>query len=103
MRVDIKRRCIVCFTQDIKNANAMRDMGHPSPRIVHYQVTIDPDRQSPDGMFIRFGSGGDGRGDGDEITGWMGLNDLTVKSVLAIWDDATQEFKDCNTAVQEAA
>ena len=43
----------------------------------YYQVTIDPHKVSPDGLFIRFGNN-----PGDEINGWQRAEALTIVSVL---------------------
>lgn len=48
----------------------------------YFQVTIDPNRASPDGEFIRFGSY-----QGDEIVGWQRCAAISVISVLALWPD----------------
>jgi hypothetical protein len=77
--VTAKQVAIVCFDQDLKNADLLSSLGHPAPRVVCYQVTIDPARLSPEGEFIRFGMGNDELGQGDEITGWIALADLTVE------------------------
>ena len=42
-----------------------------------YQVTIDPSMVSPDGEFIRFGNT-----QGDEITGWQRIDNMTICSKL---------------------
>lgn len=86
--VTAKQVAIVCFDQDLRNADLLNDLGHPAPRVVCYQVTLDPARLSPEGEFIRFGMGGDGLGAGDEITGWVNLNDLTIEEILAEADEA---------------
>lgn len=46
----------------------------------YYQVTIDPEKVSPCGRFIRFGNN-----DGDEIVGWQKAKCMTVVSILAEW------------------
>lgn len=81
---------IVCFSADRKNAEtaiALRDgmnQAIPVPRVILYQVTIDPARVSPTGIYIRFGPGGDVIGNrGDEITGWQRINDIEVVELLA--------------------
>jgi hypothetical protein len=84
---------IVCFEADRKNAEtaiAIRDgmnQAIPVPRVVLYQVTIDPSRISPTGSHIRFGVGNDDKGRGDEITGWQRVDDLEIVEVLAIEDE----------------
>lgn len=99
--VKAKQVAIVCFDQDLKNADLLNSLGHPAPRIVCYQVTLDPARLSPEGEFIRFGMGGDGPGAGDEITGWVALADLTVEEVLAEWDG--EQFRVFEPGAQRAA
>jgi hypothetical protein len=47
---------------------------------------LDPARVSPDGVFVRFGQWNDGRGQGDEITGWLPLDELNVEEILAEHD-----------------
>jgi len=81
-----KQVAIVCFDQDLKNHDMLQSLGHPAPRVVHYQVTLDPERLSPDGEFVRLGQGNDGQGQSDEITGWIPLIDLTIEEILADWD-----------------
>ena len=46
----------------------------------YFQVTIDPDKISPSGEFIRFGTY-----DGDEILGWQRLEAITLIEKLAEW------------------
>lgn len=84
--VTAKQVVIVSFDQDVSNAKMLNDLGHPAPRVISYQVTLDPDRLSPNGDFIRFGQWSDDGGAGDEITGWIHLDDLTVEEILAEWD-----------------
>lgn len=86
LSVRAKQVAIVCFDRDLKNFDMLESLGHPAPRIVHYQITLDPARLSSDGEFIRLGQGNDGQGAGDEITGWVPLADLTVEEILAEWD-----------------
>lgn len=53
-------------------------------RTVHYQCTIDPDKVSPSGQFMRFGTHKD-----DEITGWQPLAGLVLVEVLSTdWVEA---------------
>jgi len=47
-------------------------------RIIHYQVTIDPDKMSPTGQFMRFGTHA-----ADELTGWMPVAGLVLVEVLS--------------------
>lgn len=51
----------------------------------YYQVTIDPQRCSPSGEYIRFG-----QFVGDEITGWQRVSAMTVVEVLAEWSGEEQ-------------
>jgi hypothetical protein len=81
-----KQVAIVSFDQDLKNAKMLNALGHPAPRVITYQVTLDPARLSPEGQFVRFGQWSDGLGAGDEITGWILLDDLTVEEILAEHD-----------------
>jgi hypothetical protein len=37
-------------------------------------------------VFVRFGQWNDGRGQGDEITGWLPLDELNVEEILAEHD-----------------
>jgi hypothetical protein len=49
-------------------------------RLIHYQVTIDPENDqqlSPTGEFIRFGDVS-----GDEITGWQPCNNIVIDEIL---------------------
>lgn len=46
-----------------------------------FQVTVDPEKFSPDGQFIYFG-----RHKGDEILGWQLASVVQVVSVLGEWD-----------------
>lgn len=80
---------IVCFSADRKNAETaitLRDgmnQAIPVPRVILYQVTIDPARVSPTGTHIRLGVGNDSKGQGDEITGWQRVDDLEIVELLA--------------------
>ena len=51
-----------------------------------YQVTVDPSRFSPDGLYIRFGSY-----PGDEIMGWQKADCIYVLSHLATWPQEDTE------------
>lgn len=54
----------------------------------YYQVTIDPNRVSPSGEFIRFGvHGGSSDGRGDELCGWQRCEALCVIEILGDWAD----------------
>ncbi len=53
----------------------------------YFQVTIDPDRASPSGEFIRFGvEHNTARGMGDEIQGWQRCKAISVVEILGDWD-----------------
>lgn len=84
--VTSKQVAIVSFDQDMSNAKLLNDLGHPAPRVIAYQVTLDPARLSPNSQFIRFGMGNDDGGQGDEITGWVPLDDISIEEILAVWD-----------------
>jgi hypothetical protein len=47
----------------------------------YFQVTIDPQKISPSGEFIRFGGT-----DGDEIMGWQRAAAISVVEILGEWD-----------------
>ena len=47
----------------------------------YYQVTVDPDKVSESGKFIRFGMN-----QGDEIQGWQRAEAITIVEVLAEWN-----------------
>lgn len=96
-----KQVVIVSFVQDTKNAKLYELNGHPAPRIISYSVTMDPERLSPSGDFIRFGQWNDGKGQADEITGWILLDDICVEEVLAEWDG--EEFRPAIRSAERAA
>lgn len=48
----------------------------------YFQVTIDPEKISPSGEYIRFGNN-----QGDEIQGWQRCAALTVIEILGEWPD----------------
>lgn len=57
----------------------------------YYQVTIDSEKISPSGDYIRFGSV-----PGDEIMGWQRCEAITVVEILGEWvegDEKAQSFK----------
>lgn len=57
---------------------------HPA---ILFQVTINPDRMLPNSNYIRFGGwSGDKGGAGDELTGWMDLNDWELVHVMGTVD-----------------
>ena len=56
---------------------SFNSMENIAPRTTYFQVTINPDHVSPDGLYIRFGDIS-----GDEITGWVELEELDVHSIL---------------------
>lgn len=92
---------IVAFKRDIDNAVLLESLSHPAPRIVHYSVTLDPERVSPTGDFMRFGQWGDGKGHGDEITGWVMHEDLVLFEVIAEWNG--NEFVTVQHSAERAA
>lgn len=96
-----KQVAIVSFVRDFKNAHMLEGMGHPAPRVVSYSVTIDPERLSPSGEFIRFGVWGDGKGQADEITGWILLEDLSIDEILAQHDG--EQFRPAVQRAERAA
>lgn len=99
--VTVKQVAIVSFDQDVSNAKLLNDLQHPAPRVISYQVTLDPARLSPAGDFVRFGQWSDGGGAGDEITGWVHLDDLTVEEILAEWDGT--QFRVVEPSAERAA
>jgi hypothetical protein len=52
----------------------------------YYQVTIDPEKISPSGDYIRFGTYG-----GDEIIGWQRCAALTLVEVLGEWQETEEQ------------
>lgn len=96
-----KQVAIVSFVQDTKNARLYEVNGHPAPRIISYAVTLDPERISPSGDFIRFGQWNDQKGDGDEITGWILLEDLSIDEILAEHDG--EQFRPAVQSAERAA
>lgn len=68
-----------------------------------FQVTLDPERVWPGEEFIRFGYWGDGKGQADELTGWMRLSEWELvevmgkvaedgKTVIAFAEEETKAF-----------
>ncbi len=57
----------------------MNGIQHPA---LLFQVTLDPDRVWPGDEYIRFGGWSDGKGNGDELTGWMRLHEWDLIHVL---------------------
>jgi len=86
---------IVSFEQDVKNAKLYEAMSAPVPRVVQYQVTIDPVNVSPTGESIRFG------GSGDEIMGWVRVADVHLVELLAEWDG--EKFMKVQPSAERAA
>lgn len=82
----VKCVAIVSFEQDVRNAALFESLSHPVPRVVQYAVTLDPERLSPSGEHIRLGQWGDGKGAGDEITGWVRVEDIRLIERIADWD-----------------
>lgn len=97
----VKCVAIVSFEQDVKNASLFSGLGHPVPRVVQYSVTLDPDRLSPSGEHIRLGQWNDGKGAGDEITGWIAVADIHLVELLAQWDG--QQFVPIQHSAERAA
>lgn len=64
---------IVCFRGQLEAAEKI-----PGMRAIHYQVSIDPKSLSPSREFIRFGEI-----HGDEIVGWIPVEEIVVLEVLA--------------------
>lgn len=52
----------------------------------YYQVTIDPERFSPCGRFVRFGTY-----PSDEIMGWQNAETIYVVSLIAEWPIETKQ------------
>lgn len=48
----------------------------------YFQVTIDPEKISPDEKFIRLGTE-----NGDELVGWQRIAALSVVCILGEWED----------------
>jgi hypothetical protein len=84
--ITAKQVVIVSLQTDVNNNRLLTALSHPAPRVVYYQVTLDPARVSPDGVFVRFGQWNDGEGRGDELTGWIPLDELNVEEILAEHD-----------------
>jgi hypothetical protein len=74
-RVDvIKKKCVAIVRFGPLTANDGYRAGE------YFQVTIDPDKVSPSGEFIRFGTT-----DGDEIVGWQRCAAMSVVEILGEW------------------
>jgi hypothetical protein len=101
MQIKSKQVAIVSFVRDFKNAQMLESLGHPTPRVISYAVTLDPERISPSGDFIRFGQWNDNKGAGDEITGWILLEDLSIDEILAEHDG--EAFRPAVQSAQRAA
>lgn len=86
---------IVSFKQDVDNAKLFEALAHPVPRVVQYQVTIDPENLSPSGENIRFGE------NGDEIMGWVRVADVHLVELLAEWDG--EKFMKVQPSAERAA
>ena len=54
-------------------------MQHPA---INFQVTIDPERVLDGTGYIRFGGWHDGKGKGDELTGWYKMSEWDLALVL---------------------
>lgn len=92
---------IVSFKQDVDNAKLFEALAHPVPRVVQYQVTIDPERMSPTCEHIRFGKDEEGHGAGDEIMGWVRVADVHLVELLAEWDG--EKFMKVQPSAERAA
>ena len=66
--------------------------GQQHPDVI-FQATLDPERVFK--SYIRFGFWGDNKGQGDELTGWMRLEDWEVVDVLGdvLEDGKTIKFR----------
>lgn len=53
----------------------------PGPREIYYQVTLDPAKVSPSREYIRLGEIA-----GDEFTGWVKVEDVSIIEVLGEFD-----------------
>lgn len=101
LSIKSKQVAIVSFVRDFKNAEMFQALGHPVPRVISYAVTLDPERLSPSGEFIRFGVWNDDKGAGDEITGWILLEDLSIDEILAEHDG--EAFRPAVQSAERAA
>jgi hypothetical protein len=85
MICDIDRKCVAIVRF---GPSGFPTDGHRAGE--YFQVTIDPDRVSPSGDYIRFGleheDGKIVRGEGDEIHGWQRCEAMCVVEVLGEWD-----------------
>lgn len=72
-----KTVAIVVFSRERRNAEQAKALGTMSPRLVHYQVTIDPDQITPSKKYIRFGA------PADEIVGWQPVDAIEILEILA--------------------
>lgn len=80
---EIKKRsvCIVSFGPFHQNDDGTWPLAFGCQAGQFYQVTIDPNRCSGTGEFIKCGTF-----PGDELIGWQLVDGLTVQEVLAEWD-----------------
>lgn len=72
---------------------AIVSFGPPTPTDgtrpgVFFQVTIDPEKLSPSGEYIRFGLY-----QGDEIVGWQKSSAITVVEILGDWPEGEESPK----------
>lgn len=89
MNLTQKIVAIVVFKQqreEVERFQALKDSGAmvPMPRLVFYQVTLDPGQISPSGDFIRLGDN-----QGDEIMGWQPVESLEIIETLARYEGDT--------------
>lgn len=77
-KVDKKVVAIVQFGPPTENSGMQAGQ--------YFQVTIDPEKISPSGAFIRLGET-----KGDQIVGWQRCSALTVVEVLGEWDQSDKD------------
>ena len=60
-------------------------MQHPA---IYFEVTVDPERAIKGTNFVRLGPwAGDKKGQGDELCGWINLEEWELKHTLGTVDD----------------
>ncbi len=94
---EVKTRsvCIVSFGSFGKNIDGTWPIGFGMKAGEFFQVTIDPNRCSESGEFVRFGGF-----PGDELVGWQLVDGLTVQEVLGEWDGDTPPTMNYGTAAE---